>query len=106
MVLNLDLLQTKSLSDPLLDISARGAGPCVPSAAWLPLTQLCQHSSSKGICGNVLDPGVTWLRGMLHDQGLNSCLTGSVSCTVMLKLLLSSSSQAASVLAGTLNVIT
>lgn len=44
--------------------------------------------------------------GMLRDQGLNSCLIVSVSCTVMLKLLSLSSSQATSVLPGTLNVIT
>lgn len=39
-------------------ISARGVGPYVPSAAWLPLAQLCQHSSRTRAC-----VGTSWILG-------------------------------------------
>lgn len=52
------------------------------------------------------DAGVTWLGVMLHGQGLpvNLCLPGFVSSSLMLKFSLLSS-QAATVLDGTLNII-
>ena len=61
------------------------------------------------MCGNVgLGCWGDLVGGILHGQGLpvNLCLPGFVLCSLMLKLSLSSSSQAASVLGETLNIIT
>lgn len=105
-MLNLDLRQTKSMSDPSRTSLLK---------ELVLMSHLLLGCPWPNCASITLGPGHVWeclgswgdLAGdTLCDQGLNSCLIGSVSCTVTLKLLLSSSSQAASVLLGTLNVIT
>lgn len=62
----------------------------------------------QGRCGIVWGARVTQLEeAMLDGQGLpvNLYLPGFISCLLLLKLLLSSSSQGASVLCGALNIV-